>query len=97
MDEITAYDIRGFVISRLEHLTDSSKGRTVTAIRNFFKFQKFQGKPVHESIFLLPLSPAVWENSAFPKTMDEQAFNRLYEIPNAETPTGKRDRCIVLY
>jgi site-specific recombinase XerD len=95
-ENITAHNIREFVIDRLAHLADSSKGREVTIIRNFFRFQKFTGIPVHESIFLLPLSPAVWKNSAFPSIMDEDAFNNLCEIPDTNTPTGKRDRCIIL-
>lgn len=96
LDSITAYEIRDFVIDSLAHLSDSSKGCFVTAIRNFFRFQKFEGILVHDSVLLLPLSPAVWRKSAFPKTMDEQIFNSLYEIPNVGTPTGKRDRCIIL-
>jgi site-specific recombinase XerD len=96
LENITAHSIREFVASRLAHLTDSSKGRTITTIRNFFRFQQFEGVPVHKSIFQLPLSPAVWKNASFPKTMDESVFNRLHEIPNGNTPTGIRDRCIIL-
>ena len=84
------------MVSRLAHLRDSSKGREITAIRNFFRFQQFEGRAVHESIFRLPLSPAVWRNAAFPKTMDEAIFNRLHEIPDCTTPTGRRNRCIIL-
>jgi len=93
---ITAYDIREYVVNRLSHLADSSKGREVTSIRNFFRFQKFERMPVHESIFLLPLSPAIWKNSAFPTTIEEDIFNNLQEVPDRNTPTGKRDRCIIL-
>jgi len=96
IENITAHEIREFVVNHLVHLSDSSKGRTVTAIRNFFRFQKFEGVPVHGSIFLLPLSPAVWKNAAFPTTMDEDVFNGLCEVPNNDTPAGKRDRCIIL-
>jgi len=93
---ITAYDIREYIVNCLSHLTDSSKGREVTSIRNFFRFQKFERIPVHESILLLPLSPAVWKKSAFPTTIDENVFNNLHEVPDKNTPTGKRDRCIIL-
>ena len=96
LENITAHDIRDFVVNCLAHLKDSSKGREVTSIRNFFRFLKFEGVQVHESIFLLPLSPAVWKNSAFPTTMNESTFNSLHEIPDERTPTGKRDRCIIL-
>lgn len=97
LENITASDIREYLIKRLSHLKDSSKGREVTGIRNFFRFQRFEGAPVHESIFLLPLSPAVWKKSAFPKTMDEEIFNSLSEVPDTSTATGKRDRCIILF
>jgi len=96
LEEITAHNIREFVVEHLAHLKDSSKGREVTAIRNFFRYRKFAGLPVHESIFLLPLSPAVWKSSAFPITMDESVFDNLNEIPDTNTLTGKRDRCIIL-
>ena len=96
LEKITAHDIREFVVNQLAHLADSSKGHIITAIRNFFRFQKFEGIQVHESVFLLPLSPAVWKNSAFPTTMNENVMNNLCELPDTNTPTGKRDRCIVL-
>ena len=97
LEKITASDIREFLMNKLAHLKDSSKGREVTGIRNFFKFQKFEGVSIHTSIFLLPLSPAVWRKSTFPKTMDEETFNILSEIPDTNTATGKRDRCIILF
>jgi site-specific recombinase XerD len=78
-------------------LKDSSKGIEVTTLRNFFRFQKLEGMLVHDSIFLLPLSPAVWKKSAFPKTMDEGVFDELCKVPNTNTSTGKRDYCIILF
>jgi site-specific recombinase XerD len=96
LESITAHEIRDFVINCLAHLSDTTKGDAVTAIRNFFRFLKFEGIPVHESIFLLPLSPAVWKNAAFPTTINENVFKNLHEVPNDSTPTGKRDRCIIL-
>jgi site-specific recombinase XerD len=96
LQDITARDIHKFVVERMAHLKDSSKGREVTALRNFFKFQKFEGIPVHESIFRLPLSPAVWNSSVFPVIMPEDVFNNLHMIPDINTPVGKRNCCIVL-
>ncbi|MCU6708086.1 tyrosine-type recombinase/integrase [Paenibacillus sp. J5C_2022] len=68
----------------------------ITSIRNFFRCQAFYGQPVHPSILRLPLSPAVWKKSAFPKTIDMDKFNTLHNIPNENTHTGKRNRCIIL-
>lgn len=96
-NELTAEDIRNYVVERLGQLSDSSKGRIITSIRNFFRCQTFFGHLVHQSVFRLPLSPAVWKKSAFPTTMDINIFNALYMIPNKNTGTGKRDRCIVLF
>ena len=93
---LTAEDIRGFVVERLATLSDSSKGRIITSIRNFFRCQVFHGQPVHPSIFKLPLSPAVWKRSAFPVTIDISIFNMLHMIPDRNTPAGKRNRCIIL-
>jgi site-specific recombinase XerD len=96
VDNITAYEIRGYIKDCLSHIKESSKGHVITSIRNYFRFLKFKGVPVHGSIFKLPLSPAVWKKSAFPKTMNEKTFCKLHEIPDAGTPTGIRDRCIIL-
>jgi len=96
LENITAHSIRAFAVGRLSHFTDSSKRRAITAIRNFFRFQQFEGVPVHKSAFQLPISPAIWKNASFPKTMDEEVFNSLHTIPDANTLNGKRDRCIIL-
>jgi site-specific recombinase XerD len=96
IESITAQVIRDYVVNCLAHMADSSKGREITAIRNFLRYRKFNGELVHESILMLPLSPAVWKNSAFPTTMDEVVFNRLHEAADINTPTGKRDCCIIL-
>ena len=93
---LKAEDIRRYVVGKLEKLSDSSKGRIITSIRNFFRCQAFYGDSVHQSIFRLPLSPAVWKKSAFPTTIDINIFNALYMIPNENTNVGKRDRCIIL-
>jgi site-specific recombinase XerD len=96
VDNMTAYEIRKYLTDCLSHMEDSTKGRVITSIRNYFRFLKFKGIPVHDSIFKLPLSPAVWKKSAFPKTMDEKSFDSLHKIPDAGTPTGMRNRCIIL-
>jgi site-specific recombinase XerD len=95
-NELTAVDIRNYVVERLQQLSDSSKGRIITSIRNFFRCQAFCGHSIHQSIFRLPLSPAVWKKSAFPSIMDINIFNTLFLIPNDNTAIGKRDRCIIL-
>jgi site-specific recombinase XerD len=96
LESMTAHDIREFVVKGISHLSDVSKGGVVTAIRNYFRFRKFAGMTVHESIFLIPLSPAVWKKSAFPKTMDESVFDHLHDVPDVRTRTGIRNRAIIL-
>ena len=96
IENITAHEIRDYVIEQLARLSDSSKGSAVTAIRNFFRFRKFDGFMVHDSIFLVPLSPAVWKNTAFPKTIDFNSFSILADVPKQNTAIGKRDQCIML-
>ncbi len=91
---LTAEDIRNYVVERFARLSDSSKGRCVTSIRNFFRCQEFYGEPVHPSIFRLPLSPAVWKRSAFPATIDVNVFNSLHLIPDSRSDIGQRNRCI---
>ncbi|MDD4357695.1 MAG: tyrosine-type recombinase/integrase [Smithellaceae bacterium] len=96
-NELTAEDIRNYIVKQLGQLSDSSKGRIITSIRNFFRCQEFYGHSVHQSVFRLPLSPAVWKKSAFPTTMNINIFNALYMIPNENTDAGKRNRCIILF
>ncbi|XID91542.1 tyrosine-type recombinase/integrase [Paenibacillaceae bacterium WGS1546] len=93
---LMAEDIRIYLMEQLTTLKDSSKGRMITSIRNFFRCQAFYGQPVHPSIFRLPLSPAVWKKSAFPTTLNMEMFITLHQIPNENTHSGKRDRCIIL-
>jgi site-specific recombinase XerD len=93
---LTAEDIRNYVVKQLDRLADSSKGRIITSIRNFFRCQSFYGEPVHSSIFRLPLSPAVWRKSAFPTTINAAVFNSLHMLPDCDTEIGKRNRCIIL-
>ncbi len=93
---LMAEDIRSYLMELLATLMDSSKGRMITSIRNFFRCQAFYGQPVHPSIFRLPLSPAVWKKSAFPTTINLDMFNTLHQIPNENTHTGKRNCCIIL-
>jgi site-specific recombinase XerD len=95
-ESVTALEIREYLLNRFKHLSDSSKGHEATAIRNLYRFLRFEGANIHESVFRLPLSPAVWKKSAFPKTMDEKIFDSLYKIPDSGTHTGKRDICIIL-
>ena len=93
---LTAQDIRSYVVERFAELSDSSKGRYITSIRNFFRCQAFYGELVHPSIYRLPLSPAVWKKSAFPSIIEVDVFDALHMIPDKTTNTGKRNRCIIL-
>ena len=93
---LMAEDIRSYLMEQLATLMNSSKGRMITSIRNFFRCQAFYGQPVHPSIFRLPFSPAVWNQSAFPTTINMDMFNTLHQIPNGNTHTGKRNCCIIL-
>ena len=96
VNRLTAEDIRGYVVEQFATLSDSSKGRYITSIRNFFRCQAFYEEPVHPSIFRLPLSLAVWKKAAFPTTIPVDVFNTLHMVPDGDTDTGKRDRGIVL-
>ncbi|HCS75157.1 MAG TPA: hypothetical protein DIW17_14945 [Clostridiales bacterium] len=96
VSKLTATDIRPFIIDDLSGLLPSSKGRMVTSIRNFFRYLKFIGIDVHSSILQIPLSPAVWKQSAFPTTLSDDVFDSLCNFPNTQTAVGKRDRAIIL-
>lgn len=96
LQDLEAKDIRDYVRARLSKQRDSSKGRHITSLRNFFRCQVFYGEAVHPSILKLPLSPAVWSHATVPTTIDLDVFNHLHEIPDTNTAIGKRNRCLIL-
>lgn len=94
--ELEAQDIRDYVVGYLFNLKDSSKGRIVTSLRNFFRFLLFNNISIHDSVLKLPLSPANWGKSSYPTTLSEETFSMLHTIPDTTTNLGKRDFSIIL-
>lgn len=93
---ITAEEVRDYVCSVLSNLTDSSKGRYVTSIRNFFRYLEYEGFSVHQSVFKLALSPFAWRQQTVPTTLTENEVQRLLSYFEGNTPSKKRDLAIFL-
>lgn len=94
---ITADDVVRFLSEDRSELRISSLGVTATAIRRFFRFLQHQGVGIHSSILVLPLSIPDWsKGGSLPKVLSEQDFDKLvnYEFP--DTPSGARDKAVLL-
>jgi len=94
--DITAFEIRDYVCTKISPLADSSKGRYITSIRNFFRYLEYTGISIHPSIFKLPLSPFAWKNRSFPSTLTEDEVLSLLEYFSGNTAKETRNRTIFL-
>jgi site-specific recombinase XerD len=95
--DITANDIISYLSNERSNLSAASVGVTATAIRRFFRFLQHNDIEINTSVLNLPLSTPAWSkggNLPVILTKDEQARLADYSFP--ETPTGIRDRVILL-
>lgn len=96
VSKIYALDIRNYFTDEVAHLKPSTKGRIATAIRNFFHYLKFSCVNVDESIFKIPLSPAVWKLNSIPTVLTDEEFESLPNCFDKSRPVGIRDYAITL-
>lgn len=71
VSNICAMDIRNYFAGEVAHLKPSTKGRIATSIRNFFQYLRFSRVNVDESIFKIPLTPAVWKLNSIPTVLSD--------------------------
>ncbi|TCP58616.1 site-specific integrase, partial [Heliophilum fasciatum] len=93
---IGAIDICNYFTNDANHLMPSTKGRVATSLRNFFRYLRFSRVIVDESIFKLPLSPAVWKLSSIPTVLSDDEFQALPKAFDQSKPSGIRDYAIAL-
>jgi site-specific recombinase XerD len=96
VSNISAMDIRNYFTGEAAHLNSSTKGRIATSIRNFFQYLRFSGVNVDESIFKIPLSPAVWKLNTIPTVLSNEEFESLRNCFDKSRPSGIRDYAITL-
>jgi len=96
VSNIYAMDIRNYFTGETAHLKPSTKGRIATSIRNFFKYLRFSHVDVDESIFKIPLSPAVWKLNSIPTVLSDEEFESLANCFDKSRPSGIRDYAITL-
>lgn len=94
--ELDANDIRTYFVDEIHQLKPGSKGRIATSIRNFFRYLKFSGIDVSESIFKLPLSPAVWRQASVPTVLTDDEFSLLLTVFDKNAPTEIRNNAIIM-
>lgn len=75
-----------------EGLTSRSIARHLTAVRNFARFLLREGRIAQDPTALLAL-PRQWEH--LPKFLNHIDIERLLEAPDANRPTGLRDRAML--
>lgn len=95
--DITANDVITYLSNERNDLSTSSMGITVTAIRRFFRFLQHNDVVIHTSVLNLPLSVPVWSKGInLPITLTKDELSRLEDYSFPDTPTGLRDRAILL-
>lgn len=96
VSQIYALDIRNYFTGEAVHLKPSTKGRIATAIRNFFHYLKFSRINIDESIFMIPLSPAVWKLNSIPTVLSDEEYESLPNCFDKIHPAGIRNYAITL-
>jgi site-specific recombinase XerD len=96
VSNIYATDIRNYFTGEAAHLKPGTKGRIATSIRNFFKYLRFNHVNIDESIFKIPLSPAVWSLNTIPTVLIDEEFKSLENCFDKNRPSGIRDYAIAL-
>lgn len=96
VSNINALDIRNYFVEEAVHLKPSSKGKVATSIRNFFRYLHFSHATIDESIFKIPLSPAIWKMSNVPTVLSNTELESLLNCFDKNHPSGIRDYAIVL-
>lgn len=96
VSDICAVDIRDYFTGKAVHLKPTTKGRIATSIRNFFRYLRFSRVYVDESIFSLPLSPAVWKLNSIPTVLNDEEFKSLPNCFDKTLPSGIRNYAITL-
>jgi len=94
--DITAWTVSNYACKKISSLRDSSKGRYIISIRNFFRFLEFIGTQVHPSVLMLPLSPVARGARRTPVTLTEEEVARLLGYFAGDASKQKRNRAIFL-
>lgn len=94
---ITANDVSNFVRSSYHGLKDSSIGRYVTSLRNFFRFLQYKGYTINKSVLELPLSPADWAKSKVPIILSPDEEVRLRSHYKLNNENGIRNNIIIRF
>ena len=96
-ETVTAMDIISFLSKERSTLSVGSIGVSVTAIRRFFKFLKYNDYAIHSSVLDLPLSVPNWsKNGSLPIVLSDEDKKKLDEYSFPSTAVGSRDRLILL-
>lgn len=95
LSQITAKELSTYIRIAYKNLKPSSIGRYITSLRNFFRFLKYKGISVNESIFNLPLTVANWGNSTVPIILNPEEEILIRNHYNLNIESHKRNNLII--
>ncbi len=91
--DVDVIAIRAFMSDlHRKHISASSAGRKLSAVRTFFRFLRREDLVEHDQSLLVS-SPKQGVTVPSHLTIDE--MNRLLEMPDGSSPLGRRDRAIL--
>lgn len=92
---LTAQSVRHFVLDRTSRRGRSHAKQVVTAVRMFLRYLVAQGACAASLVGAVP-SVAAWRLSALPRYLPAGEVQRIVGTCDPSTPTGARDRAILL-
>lgn len=94
---ITVHDITGYINDSCSALKNSSKGRYITSIKNFFRYLEYKNIKFSKSIFELPLCAANWKGKMVPVILSDDEQRKIREHFTLHDECGIRNFLIVSF
>lgn len=91
----TAQQLRAFLLKESHGFSHSKADTTATAMRMFVRFLVVHGECAEGLQYAIPRL-AKWGQASLPRYLEQEAIERILNACDATTPTGARDRAILL-
>lgn len=88
-------DIINYINNCYDSLKESTKGRYITSIRNFFRFLEYKNINVSKEIIDLPLVTPNWKGRIVPIVLSKEEQNKLKNHFNQQDEIGIRNYLII--
>lgn len=90
-------DIINYINNCYDSLKESTKGRYITSIRNFFRFLEYKNINVSKEIIDLPLVTPNWKERMIPIVWSKEEQNKLKNHFNKQDEIGIRNYLMMDY